>query len=168
VRFRLNLGGALLNKNSQNKQLSASDSGVGEETALRLTRYIGARKIEEMIEKERIEDKQYIEAFAHTQLGIEKILWDRIVEIFEGEKAIKVREVIEKSREEKDKSPTSTFELIKWAHFLGAINDDEYSDLTDFKKKRNDIMHGHGQWYYPEKYKEALKKGIRFLSENGL
>jgi hypothetical protein len=159
------LGGALLNKNNQNKQLSASDSGTGKEAArARVVRYIGAGKIEEMMEDE----EKYIGAFAHTQLGIEKILWDRIVKIFESEKAIKVREVIEKSREEKDKSPTSTFELIKWAHFLGAINDDEYSDLTDFNKKRNGIMHGHGQWWYLEEYKKALKKGIRFLKENGL
>ena len=151
-----------MNKNNQNKQVSASDSGTGEE-AVRVVRYIGAGKIEEMME-----NGQYIEAFAHTQLGIEKILWDRIVKIFEGEKARKVREAIDKSREEKDKSPTSTFELIQWTHFLGAINDDEYSDLTDFNKKRNGIMHGHGQWWHLGEYKEALKKGIRFLNENGL
>jgi hypothetical protein len=151
-----------LNKNNQSKQ--ASDSGVGKETALRLTRYIGAGKIEEMMEDE----EKYIEAFTHTQLGIEKILWDRIVNIFKGEKAIKVREVIEKSWEERVKSPASTSELIKWAHFLGAINDDEYSHIKDFNMKRNDIIHGHGQWYYPEKYKAALEKGIRFLRENGL
>ena len=112
--------------------------------------------------------EDYIEAFAHTQLGIEKILWDRIVEIFEGEKAVKVRELIEKSKDDKDKSPTSTFELIKWAHFLGAINEAEYSDLTDFNKNRNSIMHGHGQWWYSEGYIGTLKKGIRFLKENGL
>jgi hypothetical protein len=161
VRFKLNEGEAPLDKNNQDKQ--ASDYGVGEETDLRLTRYIGAGKIGEMIE-----NGQHIEAFTHTQLGVEKILWDRIVKIFEGEKAIKVREAIEKIWEEKDKSPASTSELIKWAHFLGAINDNEYSDLKDFNMKRNDIIHGHGQWYYPEKYKEALEKGIRFLRENGL
>jgi len=164
VRFKLNLGGALLNKNNQNKQIFASDSGKAKEGVPRVVRYIGTEKIEEMMGDE----EKYIVAFAHTQLGIEKILWDRIVEIFEGEKAKRVREVIEESTDEKDKPPTSTFELIKWAHFLGAINDDEYSDLTDFNKKRNGIMHGHGQWWHPEEYKEALKKGIRFLKENGL
>jgi len=152
-----------LNKNNQNKQVSASDSGIAKEAAW-VVRYIGAGKIEEMM----IEDEQYIEAFAHTQLGIEKILWDRIVEIFEGEKAMAVREVIDESRRGEDKSKTKTAELIKWAHFLGAINGDEYSDLIDFNNKRNRIMHGHGKWWYLEEYKEALKKGIRFLNENGL
>jgi hypothetical protein len=160
------LGGALLNKNNQNKQVSASDSGTAKETA-GVVRYIGASKIEKMIEKETIENKQYIEAFVHTQLGIEKILWDRIVEIFEGEKAMAVRQAIEDSRKGKDKSRTSTFELTKWAHFLGAITEDEFSELIDFNNERNRIIHGHGQWWDAEEYKEALKKGIRFLSENG-
>jgi len=62
-----------LNKNNQNKQVSASDSGTGKEGArARIVRYIGAEKIEEMMENE---EKYYIiDAFAHTQLGIEKIL----------------------------------------------------------------------------------------------
>jgi hypothetical protein len=157
-----------LNKNNQNRQDSASDSGTGKEGArARIVRYIGAEKIEEMMGNE---EKYYIiDAFAHTQLGIEKILWDRIVEIFEGEKRVAVRQAIEESGEEEgeDKRRTGTFELIKWAHFLGAINNNEYSHLTDFNKKRNGIMHGHGQWWLSEEYKEALKKGIRFLSENG-
>jgi hypothetical protein len=151
-----------LNENNRNKQLFASDSGTAKEAA-RVVRYIGAGEIEKRMEK-----GDYIEAFAHTQLGVEKILWNRIVESFETKKAKVVRQVIEESNNGKDKSRTSTFELIKWAHFLGAINDDEYSDLTDFNKKRNGIMHGHGQWWHLEEYKEALKKGIRFLSENGL
>jgi hypothetical protein len=149
---------------SKNKQIFASDSGKGKDTIVRVVRYIGAAKIEERMKT----GEDYIEAFAHTQLGIEKILWDRIVEIFEGEKAVKVRKVIEKSKAEKDKPPTTTHELIKWAHFLGAINDDEYSELTDFNRKRNSIMHGHGQWWHTKSYKEALKKGIRFLRKNGL
>ena len=153
-------------KNNQNKQVSASDSGTAKETA-GVVRYIGARKIGEMIE-ETIENKQYIEAFVHTQLGIEKILWDRVVEIFEGKKVSRVRQIIEDSREGKDKSRTSTFELIKWAHFLGAITEDEFSELIDFNNERNRIIHGHGQWWDAEEYKEALKKGIRFLRENGL
>ena len=152
-----------MNKNNQNKQIFASDSGKAKEGVPRVVRYIGAGKIEEMME-----DDNYIEAFAHTQLGIEKILWDRIVEIFEGEKVKRVREAIEESRRGEDRSITTTAELIKWAHFLGAINDDEYSDLIDFNRKRNGIMHSHGQWWYLEEYKAALKKGIRFLKENGL
>ena len=150
-----------MNKNKQNKQVSASDSGIAKETA-GVVRYIGAEKIEE-----RMEDDNYIEAFAHTQLCIEKILWDRIVEIFEGEKAMAVRQVIDESRKGKDKSRTSTFELIKWAHFLGAITEDEFSELIDFNNERNRIIHGHGQWWDVEEYKEALKKGIQFLRENG-
>jgi len=115
-----------------------------------------------------MEKRQYIEAFTHTQLGIEKILWDKIVRIFSGEKAMVVRRTIDESMRSKDRSPTTTSELIKWAHFLGAIDDNEFSDLEDFNKKRNMIMHGHGQWWYLEEYTEALNKGVRFLRRNGL
>jgi hypothetical protein len=155
------LGGALLNKNNQNKQVS--DFGIAKEGVSRVIRYIGATKIEEMMENE-----QYIEAFTHVQLGIEKILWDRIVEIFEGEKAIKVREAIDDYRRRKDRTHIQMGELIRWANFLGAIDDNENSDLIDFNSKRNNIIHGHGQWYHIETYKQALGKGIRFLNESGL
>lgn len=57
-----------------------------------VTRYMGAKNIREMMQKD-----QYIEVFTHTQLGIEKILWDKIVGIFESEKAMLVRKTIEES-----------------------------------------------------------------------
>jgi hypothetical protein len=60
---------------------------------------------------ERLWKEGNIEAFTHAQLGIEKILWDKIVGIFEGEKAMIVRRAIEESKE--DKSKTTTYELIK-------------------------------------------------------
>ena len=152
-----------MNKNNQNKQ--ASDSGTAKEAA-RVVPYIGARKIEEMMEKE---EKYYIiDAFAHTQLGIEKILWDRIVESFETKRAKAVRQAIEESGKGEDKYYTTTRELIKWAHFLGAISDNEYYDLKCFNTGRNKIMHGHGEWWHlRQKNKAALKKGIQFLRENG-
>ena len=130
---------------------------------VRVTRYMGAKNIREMMQKD-----QYIEAFTHAQLGIEKILWDKIVGIFENKKASIVRQAIEDSRDGKDRSNTTTAELIKWAHFLGAIDNDEWSALIDFNKKRNDIIHGHGQWWhFDKKHREALNKGIRFLEKNG-
>ena len=127
-----------------------------------VTRYMGAKNIREMMPKD-----QYIEVLTHTQLGIEKILWDKIVGIFESEKAMIVRKTIEESRGGKDRSNTTTAELIKWARFLGAIDNNEWSDLIDFNKRRNDIIHGHGQWWhFNKKYREALYKGIRFLEKN--
>jgi len=72
-----------------------------------------------------------------------------------------VRRVIDGS-----KSLTHTRELINWARFLGAVNDDEFGDLMDFSKKRNAIIHGHGKWWDAEKYKEALWKGVKFLEKN--
>jgi len=88
--------------------------------------------------------------------------------VFEPDAAMIVRRTIEESREGKDKRSTRTYELIKWAHFLGALDDDEFSDLVDFNKKRNHIMHSHGQWLYAQKYGEALRKAIRFLQKNSL
>jgi len=131
----------------------------------RVVRYKGTTNIVEMIER-----GEYVEAFIHAQLGVEKILWDKIVEIFEGEKAMKVRRAIEESERKKgDRSNTNTYELIKWATFLGAINVDESSDLRDFNKKRNKIIHGHGEWWhFKKKYRQALQKAIRFLKKNGL
>jgi len=94
-------------------------------------------------------------------------LWDKIVGIFESEKAMLVRKTIEESRGRTDRSNATTGELIKWAHFLGAIDNYEWSDLIDFNKKRNDIIHGHGQWWhFDKKHREALYKGIRFLEKN--
>jgi len=115
-----------------------------------------------------MEEKHYIEAFAHTQLGVERILWDRIVQLFEGEKAGIVRQNIEDSKKGEDKRKTSTHELIKWAHFIGAINGREFVDLNEFNKGRNELIHGHGAWWHPNIYKSSLKKGIRFLKENRL
>jgi hypothetical protein len=46
----------------------------------RVIRYKGSKDIKEMIENE-----QFIDAFVHAQLGIEKILWDKIVGIFENQ-----------------------------------------------------------------------------------
>jgi len=147
-----------MNKNNQNKHVSDS---ITLKDTVEVVRYKGAQNIREMIEK-----KQYIEAFIHTQLGIEKILWDKIVGIFEGEKAMMVSRTINESRG--DKSNTRTYELIKWAHILGAIDDNDFKDLKVFNKARNSIMHGHGKWWSAKDYLEALQKGISFLEKNGL
>jgi hypothetical protein len=146
-----------LNKSRRNRQVA----DTARETA-GLVRYIGAREIEE-----RVARGDYIEAFVYAELGIEKILWERIIKVFKGGKAIAVRQAIEDSRKGKDKSRTSTFELIKWAHFLGAITEDEFNELINFNNVRNRIIHGHGLWWDLEEYKEILKEGIRFLRENG-
>jgi len=131
----------------------------------RVVRYKGTTNILEMIER-----GEYVEAFIHAQLGVEKTLWDKIVEIFEDEKAMEVRKAIEESERKKgDRSNTTTYELIKWATFLGAIDVDESSDLRDFNSKRNKIIHGHGEWWhFKKKYRQALQKAIRFLEKNSL
>lgn len=138
------------------------DTGSFEEN-VQVVRYKGSKIIKGMIERD-----QYIEAFTHAQLGIEKILWDKIVGIFENEKAMIVRRTIENSKKGQDKRRTTTYELIKWAHFLGAIDDNEFSHLADFNGKRNKIMHSHGKWWNMKDYKEALQKGVRFLERNSL
>ncbi|MBM3119524.1 MAG: hypothetical protein FJ006_08265 [Chloroflexi bacterium] len=162
----------MLNENNQIKHVA--DSGGGAEKAL-VVRYMGAKDIKEMMK-----GRHYVEAFAHAQLGIEKILWDKIVGLFQGEKAMQVRRTIEKNKTRRIKktrstttpaelirSRTTTSELVKWAHFLGAITEPEFSDLNDFNDKRNNIIHGHGECWYPQEYSEALKKAIRFLRQNG-
>jgi len=133
------------------------------EDQMTVTRYEGAQNIRQMMM-----ENHYIEAFVHTQLGIEKILWDKIVAIFERKKAMIVRRTIEESRKGEDKTHTKTYELIKWAHFLNAIDDNEFSDLIDFNHRRNDLFHSHGEWWNRSEYKEALIKGIRFLEKNNL
>lgn len=148
-----------MSKNNQDKR--GSDSVVGIEGDALVTRYMGTKDIREMMEKD-----QYIEAFIHTQLGIEKILWAKIVDVFEGKKAERVGQIIDSSAE--DRSRTKTAELIKWAHFLGAINHSQYGDLNDFNKKRNKIIHSHGKWWYRNEYSEALQKAIRVLEKEGL
>ena len=45
--------------------------GMGE---FRVVRYKGTKNIVEMMER-----GEYVEAFIHAQLGVEKILWDKIV-----------------------------------------------------------------------------------------
>jgi hypothetical protein len=51
-----------------------------------VVRYKGSRNIEEMIKHD-----DYLTAFAHTQHGVERILWNRVVGIFQGEVASGVR-----------------------------------------------------------------------------
>jgi len=80
-------------------------------------------------------ENQMIEAFVHTQLAIEVILWNKIVEIFQEQKAREVLTTIENSNKGKDKTNTSTYELIKWSHFLGALNDKDFGHLIDFNSK---------------------------------
>jgi len=139
---------------------SARDQGRGFDEAF-ITRYLGAQRIRGLTN-----DGQYMEAYVHTQLAIERILWDKIVGVFanDGNKASEVRRAIDNWE-----GRTSTHELIKWVHLLGAVNNAEYSDLVDFNKKRNDLMHVHGKWWFSEtEHKEALQKGIRFLEKNGM
>jgi hypothetical protein len=116
-----------------------------------------------------MEKEQYVESFVHSQLAIERILWGKIVGLFNGGKAVNVRKTIDDWTRKHARTAT-TFELIKWAHFLGAIDRDDFSNLNDFNKKRNDLLHGHGEWWTAQhttsEYKEALEKGIRFLENN--
>ena len=142
----------------ENKQIS--NHGKGEDKVM-VVRYEGSENIRKMVR-----DGKYIEAFIHTQLGIERILWNKIVAVFEGGKAMVVRRTIEESKGGEDKQYTTTRELTKWAHFLNAIDDNEFSDLKDFNKKRNHLFHRHGEWWYKSKYEEALNKGIKFLEKN--
>jgi len=141
----------------QGEKRTISDLGRGEEVVF-VIRYKGSKAISEMIEK-----GQPLEAFAHAQLYIEKILWDRIVEVFSSQKSMEVRREVDKFQKE---HITTTFELIKWGHILGAINQDEYGDLVDFNRARNRLMHTHGEWYFLDKHAEALKKGIRFIERS--
>jgi len=143
------------------KPIEASDLVNGVTEKIDVIRYKGATAIREMMA-----NNQIIEAFVHAQLAIEVLLWDKIVEIFKDQKATEVRTTVENSKKGRDKANTSTYELIKWSHFLGGLNDNDFSDLTDFNTKRNDLIHGHGNWWNSETYKEALQKGIRFLERN--
>jgi len=113
-----------------------------------------------------IAENQIIEAFVHTQLAIEVILWNKIVELFREHKSTEVLTTIENSNKGKDKANTSTYELIKWSHFLCALNDNDFGHLIEFNAKRNELIHGHGKWWSVETYKEALQQGIRFLEQN--
>jgi hypothetical protein len=158
----------MLNENNQIKHVS--DSGRGAEKAL-VVRYMGAKDIKEMME-----GRHYVEAFAHVQLGIEKILWDfsKAKKRCRSEGRLKKNKTRRREKTRPTTAPaelirsrTTTFELIKWAHFLGAITEPEFSDLYDFNDKRNNIIHGHGEWWYPKEYSEAFQKAIRFLRQKG-
>ena len=76
--------------NKSNKKIHISDSAKAKDKVL-VVRYMGPKIIREMIKNE-----QYIEAFVHTQLDIEKILWDKIVGFFETKKASVVRQKLTK------------------------------------------------------------------------
>jgi dihydropteroate synthase len=127
-------------------------------------RYLGSKSIERMMENE-----QFIDAFVHAQLDIEKILWDKVVGIFKNEpvKAMEVRRRIDNFE---GKKPT-TRQLIDWSYFLGAITREEFDALTEFNKARNRIIHGHGEWWVLDEnkkqyYKDKLKLAIQFLESN--
>ena len=130
---------------------------------VRITRYQGSKIIKKLVE-----EGQFIEAYVHTQLGVERILWDKIVGSFDGDKARLVRKRIESRKTEKDRFNIGTHQLITWAYFIGAITENEKGNLIDFNKKRNDLIHGHGQWWFSKTYIQALRKGISFLEKNGL
>ena len=114
-----------------------------------------------------VRKSDYITAFTHTQHGIEKILWDKIVSVFQGLTSSEVRGRIDRVGSEKQ-SHIMTHELITWAFIVGGITDDEYRDLLEFNGNRNKIVHGHGNWWFGKNYKGALGKGIRFLEANGM
>jgi hypothetical protein len=62
----------------------------------------------------------------------------------------------------------STSALITWAHIIGAIDDDEKKDLLKFNHQRNDIMHGHGNWWSAQsEFNDGVAKGVQFLEKNG-
>lgn len=75
-----------MNKSDQTQK--AFDSGTIKKEII-VVRYMGVKNITDMMER-----GQHIEAFAHVQLDVEKILWNKIVGIFEGEKAMIVRRTI--------------------------------------------------------------------------
>jgi DUF1009 family protein len=140
---------------NENADKRLEDHGQGEERVADITRYMGSKNIKEMIEK-----GNYIEAFTHSQMAIEKILLDRIVGIFDSDKSkALVRKIIEQRK-------LRTFELIRWSQILEVISKDDYKNLLSFNDARNSIIHGHGKWWNPEQYKEALEKGISFIETN--
>lgn len=147
--------------NNKKEDMSVSVLAEGS-VSVQVVRYKSANAIRALMKQ-----NQIIEAFVHTQLAIETILWDKIVNNFKDQKTSEVRTKIENSKNGKDKANTSTYELIKWSHFLCALAEDDFSDLNDFNTKRNDLIHGHGKWWSSDTYKEALQKGIRFLEKNG-
>lgn len=65
-----------MTKSDEKKQVS--DSGT-EKDKVRVVRYIGGKNIREITKR-----GEYIEAFTHTQLCVEKILRDRIREVSKG------------------------------------------------------------------------------------
>lgn len=138
-----------MNTSDENKKVV--DSGRASDESAAIIRYKGTDLLRQMID-----NGDYIEAFVHAQLGVEKILWDRI------ERTLK--------KPIPDKSRIHTYELITWAHFMGLINDTEFSKLIYFNKKRNEVIHGHGVWWHAQKqkYRSALRKAIQFLENNKL
>lgn len=137
-----------MNTNNENKRVVDSGRALDESAAI--IRYLGHEEIRQMIE-----NGDYIGAFVHAQLGVEKILWDKVER--------KLNKPIP------DKSLVrSTFELIKWAHFMGLIDATEFEKLGNFNTGRNKVIHGHGVWWDAQKqeYRSALEKAIQFLENN--
>ena len=134
-----------------NKELDTKDS-IHLQDSFQVIRYKGSAIIKEMMEKQ-----LYIEAFTHCQLAVEKILFDKIATVLKTRIELKVK-----------KLRFRTFELIKWSYLVGAIDENDYQNLSAFNKSRNRIIHGHGKWWNVRKFKQNLEKGIKFIEKNGM
>jgi len=136
------------------KQISISDSGKIEEK-IKITRYEGYGNIRKMVNEGKL-----IEAYVHAQHSIERILWDKAKGLFEGERGMIMTRTIDESEE-----TVSTNELLRWCHYLGVIDQAEYSALKNFNSERNKLIHEHGRWFYLSQLKDALNKGISFIEK---
>jgi len=123
---------------------------------------LGSKQLRELVS----EDK-YLEAFIHTQLAVEKLLWDRIIGTLDAPKASNASAIMENERK-KDRFPIGTWVLILWAHILGAIDEREFEILVDFNSKRNAVVHGHGRWWNVSVYSKSLDNAIAFVEKSGM
>src|SRR5690348_9188363 len=113
-----------------------------------VVRYEGSGDIKSMADR-----GEYVMAFAYTQQGIEKILWDKIVGVFQSPESSKMR--IRIAELKKRQIYVTTLQLIYWAFIVGAIKGDELDDLKSFNSGRNSVVHGHGNWWSGTEFRKV-------------
>lgn len=109
----------------------------------------------------------FIEAFVHCQLAIEKILFDMIAKSLGTRIELKLNK-FDKNGKEIQPAFFKTSELIRWSYLIGAIGKEEYNDLQAFNRSRNRIVHTHGKWWEKKEFRQNLSKGITFMEKNDM
>lgn len=109
-----------------------------------------------------INEGKYVEATAHAQALVERVLMDCIVSQAPTEDTrMRRRQKLDAWIDEEKPHPLLNLHaLIELAWFLEGIDEKERTDLDQFRRIRNKIMHKHGAWYPGVISEEIIKTTI--------